>query len=376
MGQSNSAPTSVPSSLTKSQAFYRSLSKTLPPLSVQDYEAIFASLAQTDDTGEVTYWTEDTLARFLEVPSKIGSLLFKSASYLAALPTLENVPAPLDKEGLGIAAILLTQQIPDEVLSRRELNRLLFNSFAEIPPKATDSETDKEASEKRYRPYGPQIPVATMTSLILFLLSMSTSHSLTTPETTLVSTTESSRRHAPTTAKAIINAIQGYAKSPSDLIHYDAFRAFIERDSPYFFDPLVPLFQNFFFDRQKWTGKTLLREGWIGAMETENLTDTMNLFTLAQLSMFFPKEWRMGKMVALYAGSRDGFSMGMFESKVLKYPGITFLSIVLITGPSILLVRGITKSSETDPEEVLLGVYVSTPWKSSSKGISDHFLCH
>src|SRR5271156_43678 len=168
MGQSNSAPASVPSSLTKSQAFYRSLSKTLPPLSVQDYDSIFASLAEADNTGEITYWTEDTLARFLEVPAKIGSLLFKSASYLAALPTLENVPAPLDKEGLGIAAILLTQQIPGEVLSQRELNRLLFNSFAEIPPKATDSETEKEKTEKSHRPYGPQIPVTTMTSLILF----------------------------------------------------------------------------------------------------------------------------------------------------------------------------------------------------------------
>jgi hypothetical protein len=42
---------------------------------------------------------------------------------------------------------------------------------------------------------------------------------------------------------------------------------------------------------------------------------------LAQMSMFFPKERRMGKLVPLYIGSKDGFSMGMFESKVLKYPG-------------------------------------------------------
>jgi hypothetical protein len=51
----------------------------------------------------VTYWKEHTLARFLEVPAKIGSVLFKSCSYLAALPTLDGVPVPLDKEGLGIA---------------------------------------------------------------------------------------------------------------------------------------------------------------------------------------------------------------------------------------------------------------------------------
>ena len=47
----------------------------------------------------------------------------------------------------------------------------------------------------------------------------------------------------------------------------------------------------------------------------------MTMSVLAQISMFLPKERRLGRLVGLYAGSKDGFSMGMFESKVLKYPG-------------------------------------------------------
>ena len=66
----------------------------------------------------------------------------------------------------------------------------------------------------------------------------------------------------------------------------------------------------------------MIRNDWIGALEIERTTELMNVRTLAQMSMFFPKERRLAKFVLLYAGSKDGFSMGMFESKVLKYPGI------------------------------------------------------
>jgi hypothetical protein len=327
MGQTQTTPSSVHPKLTKTQTLYASLSKTLPALSLQDYNSIFASLAETD--GATTYWKEDTLARFLEVPPKIGSLLFKSTSYLAALPTLENVPVPLDKEGLGVALMVLTKRVPSEVLSSRELNRLLFNSFAESPPKPINESKEKPTDEKSKISgiYGPQISVITMTELILFFLSITTSNPLSTAESTIATTEPSNRRAAVQIAKSILSGIQNYAKSPSDSIHYDAFRAFCERDAPYFFDALVPLFQRFLFDQHKW-GDVMTRDGWVGALKAEKLGELMNLSTLAQLSMFIPKERRLGTLVGLYAGSKDGFSMGMFESKVLKYPGITVLKTI------------------------------------------------
>ena len=240
---------------------------------------------------------------------------------------MENVPVPLDRDGLGVAVMVLTQRVPEQVLTEREAQRLLFNSFAEVPPNAPDKE-DKEKEEgetvekRSSSVYGPQIPVQTMTELILFLLSITTSSSMTSAETTL-STTSSpeTRRATAECAISLLSAMQRYSKHPGEGISYDAFRALLERDAPYFLDPLVPLFQNFLYDKHKWGMNPTPREDWRGALECEDVEGSILGGCLAQMSMFFPKERRMGKLVSLYVGSKDGFSMGMFESKVLKYPG-------------------------------------------------------
>jgi hypothetical protein len=326
MGQSQTTLNPDRPALTKTQILFGSLSRTLPPLSLQDYNSIFATLAETD--GTTKFWKEDTLARFLEVPAKIGSLLFKSASYLAALPSFENVPVPLDREGLGIAVMVLTQRIPQEILTKQELTRLLFNSFAEVvsqPPSSSKEQDAENGGKQSNVTYGPQISVVTMSELILFLLSVTTPNSLSSAESTIATTTSNNRHAAATITKSMITAMRAYAKSPSDVIHYDAFRAFCERDAPFFFDPFVPLFQHFLFDTKKWGDQAMSRDGWIGALQSEKESELLTLATLAQISMFLPKERRLGKLVGLYAGSRDGFSMGMFESKVLKYPGTDIL---------------------------------------------------
>jgi hypothetical protein len=332
MGQSAShTPSATSPTLTKSQHLFLSLSKTLPPLSLQDYNTIFSSLADRSDD-QIEYWKEDTLSRFLEVPTKIGSLLFKSCSYLAALPSLEDVPVPLERERLGVAVMVLTQRVPNQVLTQRECNRLLFNSFAEVEgesfvKKEQPGEEEGEGKEgtQPSSSYGPQIPVNTMVNLILFLLSVTTASAITSPESTLSATSSPITRHAAVqSASSIITAIQSYSKRPSsDCINYDSFRAFLERDAPYFFDPLVPLFSKFLYDKHKWGANPPPRDDWIGALECEESGTSGGLLkeVLPQLSMMFPKERRIGKLVLLYAGSRDGFSMGMFESKVLKYPG-------------------------------------------------------
>jgi hypothetical protein len=381
MGQNQTTP-SLPN-LTKTQILFTSLSRTLPPLALQDYNNIFTSLAEAD--GETPFWKEDTLARFLEVPAKIGSLLFKSVGYLAALPTLEGVPAVLDKEGLGVAVTVLTGQVPRDVLTEREVGRLIFNSFAESPTKHTGDDEEKvddgkvdgkddgrDDGSSKPASYGPQISVTTMQELILFLLSITTSASIATPSQTLATATPTNCAASHKIAKSIISSMQAYAKTPSQQIHYDAFRAICERDAPYLLDPLAPLFQKFLYDQHKWGGE-MVREDWVGGLEVVETSELMSLATLAQISMFLPKERRMGRMVSLYAGSRDGFSMGMFESKVLKYPG-TSPPNLLMQGPSILLMRGTTVGAYThlpgthQDNEVIFGAYMSTPWKSSTKG--------
>ena len=327
MGQWQSSPAPPTRRvLTKTQTLFFSLAKGLPPLTLQDYDTIFAFYAETDSPdAHIKYWTEGTLETFLDVPTNIGSLLYKSASYLAALPNVENSPASLDRESLGLAVLFLTQRIPKETIPTKDLNRLLFNSFAELPPELNDPWKDpSEGGKVPTWTIGTQILVSSMLELIQYLLSISTSESLVTSESVAVATSPKNRKFLVQIAKSMISGMQSYAESPSDMIHHDAFSAFIERDAPYFFDPLVPQFQKFLFDQKRWGNQPMsAREDWVGALQAERLTSVMNPPTLAQISMFFPKEHRMGKLVALYAGSNDGFSMGMFESKVLKYPGFS-----------------------------------------------------
>ena len=206
----------------------------------------------------------------------------------------------------------------------------MFNSFADVPinqphsmKEASETPSDKDGTEteKKEVTYGPQMSLVTLTDLVLFLLSFTTPHTLTTSESTLATTTTTNRHSSVNITKSIISALQAYSKSPSETISYDAFRAFCERDAPYFFDPLVPLFQKFLYDTKKWGEENAKREDWGGALTAERVTQCMTMSVLAQISMFLPKERRLGRLVGLYAGSKDGFSMGMFESKVLKYPG-------------------------------------------------------
>jgi hypothetical protein len=325
MGQSQAKPSKPTVVLSKGEALYLSLSKTLSPLCVEDFQAIFSTLADTDGSTP-PFWKQETLASFLDVPARIGSLLFRSASYLAALPTLEGVPALLTLEGLGIAVMVYTQQIPKEVLTTRELTRLLFNSFSDVPNRhsgylSTDESGEKAPSSIRST-YGPQISLATMNDLVLFLLASTTSDSVGSSKSKLPTATPSNRRSSVHVASSILSALQSYTKSPKESISYDAFRAFFERDAPYFFDALVPLFQKFLYDSKKW-GADMDTKNWVGSLTAERITQCMTMSTLAQISMFLPKERRLGRLVGLYAGSTDGFSMGMFENKVLKYPGIS-----------------------------------------------------
>ena len=233
---------------------------------------------------------------------------------------------PLDREGLGIAVLVLTQRVPRQVLTEREAQRLLFNSFAEVPVNEPHKEEKEgEGGKEEERPssgYGPRILVQTMTELILFLLSITTSSTMTSSEATLLKTTSpESRRAAVECATSLLSSLQRYDKHPLESISYDAFRAFLERDAPYLFDPLVPLFEKLLYDKHKWGTNPTPREDWRGALECEDVEGSVLGGCLAQMSIFFPKERRMGKLVPLYMGSKDGFSMGMFESKVLKYPG-------------------------------------------------------
>ncbi|KAF8471703.1 TLD-domain-containing protein [Kalaharituber pfeilii] len=114
--------------------------------------------------------------------------------------------------------------------------------------------------------------------------------------------------------------------------------------------------------------------------------------TLSQLSLFIkgPTLWR--RLRPLYAGSSAGFSMGSFETRVLKWqaPTILLVSGTRITSPpssarerafwdSLPQKRYPTsalsgdESGAGEPERLVFGVYLNVPWKLSHKSTFGDF---
>lgn len=109
----------------------------------------------------------------------------------------------------------------------------------------------------------------------------------------------------------------------------------------------------------------------------------MDLNLLSQLSFFIPGTHLWRRLRLLYAGSEAGFSMGSFETKVLKW-----------AAPTLLLVSGtrIPSPAETHAQQAFLnripskkyppspgtqhtgrlvfGAYLNVPWKLSHKGLT------
>ncbi|KAJ3048179.1 hypothetical protein HK097_010801 [Rhizophlyctis rosea] len=91
--------------------------------------------------------------------------------------------------------------------------------------------------------------------------------------------------------------------------------------------------------------------------ETSILTDSLATLLSWSLPVWRPADPKMetGKQLKwemLYSAERDGFSINRFEQNTLKYPGPTFL-----------LIMGST--SGTSPQQIIVGAYLSSPWKKS-----------
>lgn len=106
----------------------------------------------------------------------------------------------------------------------------------------------------------------------------------------------------------------------------------------------------------------------------------LDIDLLSQLSFFIPGNRLWRRLRLLYAGSEAGFSMGSFETRVLKWEA-----------PTILLVSGTAIASPTEThsqqafldripamkyppgadagERVVFGVFLTAPWKASRKGL-------
>ncbi|KAH5315253.1 hypothetical protein HBI12_129610 [Parastagonospora nodorum] len=120
--------------------------KSFSPLELYCFNSVFRSLADTESG--VTYWSEATLCRFLELPDAlgVGSVVFQMASYLGAFPLPSQAPAILTYEAMLKVVTIMTERF-GVVLKKRSKElwlRELYRSLA-IYDKGVRSEIeDKE----------------------------------------------------------------------------------------------------------------------------------------------------------------------------------------------------------------------------------------
>ncbi|WYZ43928.1 hypothetical protein EsH8_VII_000364 [Colletotrichum jinshuiense] len=184
------------------------------------------------------------------------------------------------------------------------------------------------------------------------------------------------------TAGHILAAFLNVEKAPG--IKFSQFNRVLPVCFPYLFNGFGPLFEHFLFSKNldftKHRGDDPVVEKQpeevVQPLLQDN-ADILDLNVLSQLSFFLPGSDLFRRLRLLYSGNDAGFSMGSFESKVFNW-----------RAPTILLVRGsridddpqgsqeATFSASIPPrrfpngskgDSLTFGVYVSHPWKHTSK---------
>lgn len=93
----------------------------------------FRALADVSNSeGGFLYWKEDTLIRFLGLPTDpdVGPIIFQAVSNLAAFPFPSLAPAILNYEALVKVVALLTGRYKKALKTHPDIVKLLFRAFA------------------------------------------------------------------------------------------------------------------------------------------------------------------------------------------------------------------------------------------------------
>ncbi|WQF87677.1 Putative TLDc domain-containing protein [Colletotrichum destructivum] len=184
------------------------------------------------------------------------------------------------------------------------------------------------------------------------------------------------------TADNILAAFLNVEKAPG--IKFSRYNRVLPVCFPNLFNGFSPLFEHFLFSKNldftKPRGEASASEKQPEEILQPLLPEPgeiLNLNVLSQLSFFLPGSDLFRRLRPLYSGNKDGFSTGSFESKVFNW-----------RAPTILLVRGTridddpqgsqetTFAASIPPrrfpngskgERLTFGVYVSHPWKHTTK---------
>lgn len=265
---------------------------------------------------------------------------------------------------------------------------------------------EKEKQPKRIQVQSARIPIDNMRVIIMLLLLVAPLE----PTQPIAAFVERFTADGLASLKAAAeNVLRGFTSMSEEGkkgIGWSVFKATVKRSMPYLFDGFLPLYEHFLFSKNVNMSSTAIcsqRPPPLATSPTSpsspssrthqispNIIDLtqpllpspgqiLNVDILCQISLFLPGSRLWRRLRHLYAGSSAGFSMGTFETHVLKWQA-----------PTILLVSGgrIPPSPETAPErsfagslpqkwyptssdevseKLVYGVYLNVPWRLSHK---------
>lgn len=357
------------------------------------------------------YWSEDTLIRFLALPPDVGSVIFQLTSYLAAFPFPSLAPAILDFEGLVKVVAIVTGRHRKVMRRKVEVLKLLFRALAVHErvldkPDGQDDDVGGDSvvvydsddsedlslaaldaldaidvyneSEKPLNRVRARIPVENLRRLVGFLIAIAPLEQNQLLAEFAPRFGEEEGEGLRRTAECVLRAFGG-----GEGVCYRKFRDTVRGSMPYLFSQGLPALYNHFLFSKNVDGHQPSDAATAIAREPLLLGEgeIMTLDVLSQLSLFIKGERLWRRVRPLYTGSEDGFSMGSFETKVLKWsaPTILLVSGRLITSDpaaanareraftNLLPPRRLPSSSTTEDAAVTYGVFMETPWKHAHK---------
>lgn len=330
------------------------------------------------------YLSEDTIARFLEIPDvlEVSPILYHMASFLGSFPFLNDAPVILELEEVVIITSLLTERYKT-ILSKGAIDRrkLLFKSLAvhdrqaskindEGENKVNKREDDNElelgtagrhtstpgfaideggedepedegdgdddlilsaleslgAIDDAFRLgnketlHGAMIPADNLRRLITLLLISAPLGSQ--DRLSQFPLDIDSLRSA---ADSILAAFLNVEQSPG--VKFRAFNNVLPVCFEHMFDGLSPLFEHFLFSKSLEFTKKGEKPATTGATTPiapllPEKSNILNQGIISQMSFFIPGSELFRRLRLLYSGDNDGFSMGSFESSVFNWRGM------------------------------------------------------
>lgn len=343
----------------------RRIAQNFTQAELLELKQVFDSLATP--LVEYYYLTEDTFTKFLEIPDQVSSLLYASAGYIASFPYTSKSPVPLTFDALLRVVGFMTRRVHGVMPDDARL-RLLYDSIAILKSqKGYEKSPDKSSAEplvvlnsdhtfefpKTVAPESPTMSKEDLKGLLQFLLSIQEMDDIEVVANYIHRFSEQNKQEMKAVSACLVNTI-----SKDDMVTFQQLRHFVDM-SPSLLNSLSPLFSHFFHPTRPATSPSGPLSGSSAAQKPPRPSQSLpadavlNENTIAQISLFIPRDLIFGKLDILYRGAHDGFSMGSFETKTLRYPG-----------PTLTLLHG---KSSNDQVVRTLGFFSVAPWKQSSK---------